>query len=96
MRVIIAGTVVQVEDKTFTSKETGEIVATFDAYLAASDPRYGADRISGPADLKPAVGERVAYLSMVKAQNGRRGPWLSVWCFESLPAVAEAYSAVPA
>lgn len=83
MRAVVTGRVVHVEDKAFTNND-GDVRQVFDAFLKASDPRYAADRISGPADLAPVVGEDVAYLCSFSAKAGRRGPWLSVWAVEAL------------
>lgn len=83
MRVEIVGKVVDVEVRTFVDAN-GQARESFDAFLAADNPRYGADRISGPAELAPAVGQDVRYRASVRARNGARGPWLSVWCVEAL------------
>jgi len=83
MRVQVSGTVVEVERRSFTDSE-GNLKETFDAFLAPDNPRYGADRISGPLDLLPSVGSSVTYVANVQARNGKRGPWLSVWVSEAL------------
>lgn len=88
MRAIVAGRVVEVERREFTGGD-GVRRLTFDAYLASDNPRYGADRISGPIELAPVKGEYVAYRAAVSARQGQRGPWLSVWCIESMPAMAD-------
>jgi len=88
MRVIIRGKVVEVERRTFTPNGGGAPVETWDGYLASDNPRYGADRISGPLDLIPEPGESVEFRAVVKARPGARGPWLSVWCVERLDASA--------
>lgn len=89
MRALVAGTVVEVEVREFT-RQDGQRSVTFDAFLAPDNPRYGADRISGPIELAPEKGDHVAYWAMLSAREGRRGPWLSVWCFEKSPEVAAA------
>jgi hypothetical protein len=81
MNVIVVGKVVEVEFREFKG-EGGDTVKAFDAFLAPSNPRYGADRVSGPAEVAPAVGDSVVYRAAVNARGGARGPWLSVWCFE--------------
>lgn len=83
MNVEITGKVVDVERRTYVTAE-GEARETFDAFLQADNPRYGADRVSGPVDLAPAVGQEVRYRASVRARAGARGPWLSVWCVEAL------------
>lgn len=87
MRVLVYGNVVDVEVRKYTGAD-GEVRSVFDAYLASDNPRYGASRISGPADLAPDKGERVEYVASVSAKSGKRGPWLSVWCVERVNAPA--------
>lgn len=53
------GTVVAVEFGQYTDKQTGEIVQVFDAFIAADDPKYAADRYSGMAADAPKVGDFV-------------------------------------
>lgn len=79
MRVKIEGTVVEVEKRSWKSPE-GNTVEAFDAFIAAENPRYGADRISGPVALMPTPGESVVYRAVVNPRTGKNGPWLSVWC----------------
>lgn len=81
MRVQVSGKVVEVERRSWTDND-GNIVEAFDAFLASDNPRYGADRISGPASIAPVVGEVASYVASVSARAGKRGPWLSVWCIE--------------
>ena len=81
MRVQVQGKVVEVERRSWTDAE-GNVVQAFDAFLASDNPRYGADRISGPANLIPEVGEQAAFWALVSARTGKRGPWLSIWCVE--------------
>lgn len=89
MRVQVTGTVVEVERRSWTDGD-GNVVESFDAFLAADNPRYGADRISGPASITPQVGDVVSYVASVSARAGKRGPWLSVWCIESAPVAVAA------
>lgn len=81
MRVIVHGRVLEVENREFTDK-SGEIKTTFDAWLQPGSPRFGPDRISGPVELRPKVGDVATYLASVTARSGRNGAWLSVWCVE--------------
>lgn len=83
----VTGKVVEVESRSFVTA-SGETRQTFDAYIASDNPRYGADRISGPADLTPKEGTEVRYRANVRARAGARGPWLSIWCVEALPVSA--------
>jgi len=85
MRVIVTGRVVEVEARSFTGKD-GQVRHSFDAYIASDNPRYGADRISGPAELQPTAGDDVALRCTVSARVGERGPYLSVWAIESVNA----------
>lgn len=83
MRVIVRGRVVEVEPRSFNGRD-GQKRDTFDAFIASDNPRYGADRISGPVELQPAPGDDVAYICNVTAREGQRGPYLSVWAVEAL------------
>ncbi|MGB7982869.1 MAG: hypothetical protein WCF36_18965 [Candidatus Nanopelagicales bacterium] len=84
MRAVVTGNVVQVEAKPPYVRPDGTVSESFDAFLRASDPRYAADRISGPLNLMPHAGDDVAFLCSMTAKAGRRGPWLSVWVVEEL------------
>lgn len=87
MQGIVSGKVLEVERRQYSGRDG--VVQVFDAYLAPSNPRYGADRISGPAELVPEVGDLVAYRANIQARVSANGPWLSVFVVEALPEVAE-------
>ena len=91
MRVLVTGQVVEVEHRAYTRAD-GSGGQTFDAYLASDNPRFGASRISGPAELAPVNGARVAYWANITARPGKdgRAPWLSVWCVDLATPVLDA------
>lgn len=91
MRVHVIGEVVDVELRSYTSA-SGEVVSTFDAWLASDSPRFGPSRISGPANIAPKVGDFVDYVAVAsaKTKTGRTGAYLSVWCVERVNAAAAA------
>lgn len=78
MRAVVSGKVVEVEMQDYVSKD-GSKQKNFQAFLAGDNPRYGADRISGVADIAPKVGDVVSYNCIITARSGSRGPWLSVY-----------------
>lgn len=53
------GQVVAVELGFYPDRQTGERVDVFDAWIASADPRYAADKISGPAIQAPKVGDHI-------------------------------------
>jgi len=81
MRAIVTGKVVDVERREYVNRD-GVRAVSFDAFIASDNPRYGAERISGPVELIPAPGEFVSLACLVTAKEGKRGPWLSVWAVE--------------
>lgn len=78
MRATVTGKVVSVEERSYTDRN-GVTQHGFDAYMAADDPKYAPDRISGPMDLMPKVGAQVSFICQFRAMQGKRGPWLSVY-----------------
>jgi hypothetical protein len=82
MRAIVTGKVVDVERREYVNRD-GVRVTSFDAFIASDNPRYGAERISGPEDMCPIPGTFIAMVCNVTAKEGKRGPWLSVWAVEA-------------
>lgn len=72
------GRVVAVEPGQYPDKNTGEIVQVFDAWLESADPRYAADKYSGPRELMPKIGEHVNVpVRLISGTSKGRG-WLIV------------------
>lgn len=85
MRVNVRGTCVAVERSDYTNA-AGQRVETFDAYVRADgdNGKYPADRISGPAHLAPAEGQRVDLLVNATAKLSKAGnAYLSTWAISS-------------
>lgn len=79
MQTTVQGQVIDVETRDYVGSD-GQKKTTFDAYLAATNPRYAPTRVSGPAELTPNVGAVVQYVVTVTAKVSRSGKaWLSVW-----------------
>lgn len=53
------GKVVAVEQGSYPDKNTGEIINVFDAWLESGDPRFAADKFSGPLASMPKVGDYI-------------------------------------
>lgn len=82
MKVQVTGKVVEVEHRSWVNQD-GQTVKAFDAFLASENPRFGADRISGSAEIAPKAGDVVNYNAIASARVSKGGrPWLSVWAFE--------------
>ena len=89
MKMQISGKVVEVETRSYTNKE-GVVVHAFDAFIAGDNARFGADRVSGPADLAPVAGDSVSYGVLASPRVSKDGrPWLSVWCVEKVDTTAK-------
>jgi hypothetical protein len=78
MRFHVKGPVVDVEHREYVNG-AGEVVRTFDAWIGSDNPKYGADRISGPGEAAPMMGDYVDLVVNVTAKEGKRGPYLAVW-----------------
>lgn len=82
MVTVVIGEVVDVEVRDYVRAD-GTAASAFDAFLKPDNPRYGADRISGPGEIAPKVGEKVSYKASIRAKQSKSGtPYLSIWCFE--------------
>jgi hypothetical protein len=89
MKVFITGTVVDIQMREYVDK-SGVTVKTSDVYLAPSNPRAAADRITVPVELIPTVGEIVGYWAEARAYSGKFGPVLSVRATEKAEGSASA------
>ncbi len=84
MRGIVRGEVVDVQDASYVGGD-GKRVEMWDVYVRqdGTELRYGADRVSCPAERVPAKGERVELVVNFAAKTSRLGKaWLSAFCVE--------------
>jgi hypothetical protein len=73
------GQVVAVEVGFYPDKRTGERIDVFDAWIAATDPRFAADKISGPAHDAPEVGDYVDVpVRIISGATAAGNPYLIV------------------
>jgi hypothetical protein len=91
MRAWKRGTVVAVEDASYVARQgarVGERIAMLEVYLGSEDPKYAADRISGPPVANDGVtpifsgvkvGDEVDVEVQFTARSGQRGPYLSTF-----------------
>lgn len=79
MKAVVRGQVVEVTPREYVDK-AGKKQQTWDGYLASDNPRYGAQRISGAAEVMPKPGDHIELEALITARSGDFGPWLSVFC----------------
>lgn len=80
MKLVLSGKCVEVSPRSYVNRQ-GVEVHTFDAFIASDNPRYGATRVSGPAELAPPSGKDVSLPVRVSARPGRDGrdPYVTFW-----------------
>lgn len=82
MLTLVHGEVVEVEVREYT-RQDGTKGSAFDAFLKPDNPRYAADRISGPGELAPKQGDTVTFKASIRPKISKQGnPYLSIWCYE--------------
>ncbi len=83
MRAVVYGEVAKVTERSYTSQ--GQRKTVFDAYVGEA-PYY--DKITGPMELAPKVGDRVEFVANIRVKSGTSSKtgnayaFLDVWVIE--------------